>query len=179
MAPNSLDYKVAHRNVRYPRLEFSSGTLLLVLPIGQNSHALLQKHKTWIDTKSSFIAQCMADSNKKKLITRSADEFRKLVQNLALKTAQAMNVSVGRIYFRTMKTKWASLSVSRNLTVNMLMKQLPIHLIKYIIFHEIAHLIESRHNAHFWKIIENKYGNYQAKEKAMFAYWFLIHQTIG
>jgi predicted metal-dependent hydrolase len=75
-----------------------------------------------------------------------------------------------------MKTKWASLSPKGNLTVNIMMKDLPEHLIKYIILHEATHLIEKRHNESFWKLIAQKYKTYQAAENEIFVFWFLISQ---
>ena len=73
-----------------------------------------------------------------------------------------------------MKTKWASCSKKRNLTINTLMKFLPDYLIEYIIFHEIAHLKERKHNENFWKIVSRKFKNYEEMEKELFIYWFLI-----
>ena len=79
-----------------------------------------------------------------------------------------------KIYFRKMKTKWASCSAKRNLTINTLMKYLPDYLIKYVIFHEIAHLKEKRHNDEFWKIVSKKFVNYQKLERDLFVYWFQV-----
>jgi len=81
---------------------------------------------------------------------------------------------IHKIYFRRMKTKWASCSLKGNLTVNTLMKYLPEELIRYVIFHETAHLIERRHNDRFWGIISQKFGNYEKMEQDLFSYWFLI-----
>lgn len=73
-----------------------------------------------------------------------------------------------------MRTKWASLSHKKNLTINRLMKSLPEHLIKYIIFHEITHAIERRHNDRFWGIISGKFANYRKLDRDLFIYWFRV-----
>ena len=51
-----------------------------------------------------------------------------------------------RIYFREMKTKWASHSQNNNLTINTRLKYLPEDLISYIVYHETAHNLERKHN---------------------------------
>lgn len=56
------------------------------------------------------------------------------------------------------------------------MRYLPAHLIKYVIYHEAAHLIEKRHNARNWELIEKKFKNYQKIERDMFVYWFEINK---
>jgi len=76
-----------------------------------------------------------------------------------------------------MKTKWANHSKNGNLTVNSLLKYLPQDIIEYVIYHEITHSIERKHNENFWNLINRKHPNYQNKEKTLLTYWFLIQKT--
>jgi hypothetical protein len=76
-----------------------------------------------------------------------------------------------------MKTKWASHSKNNNLTINTLLKFLPEDLISYIVYHEIAHNIERKHNETFWNLINRKHLDYQTQEKKLLTYWFLIQRT--
>lgn len=76
-----------------------------------------------------------------------------------------------------MRSKWATLSPNRNLTLNNLLKCLPHDLIPCVIYHELAHLKERRHNVRFWAIISRKYKNHIDLESALFEYWFLIKRV--
>jgi hypothetical protein len=160
--------------VKYPRLEFKTGELLIVLPLGAKPDILLDKYKHWIIKKFDFIQECLRKARNKKLVCRSDKEFRKLIHSLTNKASKDLGVELNHIYFRKMKTKWASLSSARNLTVNSLVKYLPEYLIRYVIFHEVVHIIERRHNEKFWKIISCKFKNYQEMENEMFIYWLLV-----
>ena len=71
------------------------------------------------------------------------------------------------------------LQSQKNITVNTLTKYLPQDLIEYIIYHEIVHSIERRHNEKFWNIITKKYPDYQNKERDLLTYWFIIQKTIN
>jgi len=51
---------------------------------------------------------------------------------------------------------------------------LPVKLIEYVIFHEIAHLIVKKHNEVFWRIVSQRFKNYKKIEKELFSFWFLI-----
>jgi len=42
----------------------------------------------------------------------------------------------------------------------------------------MIHLIERKHNGHFWKIIAAEFDNYEEKEKELFEYWFLIQGVV-
>jgi predicted metal-dependent hydrolase len=55
---------------------------------------------------------------------------------------------------------------------------LPNNIIEYIIYHEIAHSIERKHNEKFWKLINKKFPDYETKEKDLLTYWFTIQKTI-
>ena len=168
------DYKVSYRNVKYPRLEFKTGILHLILPPGVNPKKLLRKHHNWIDKKRNFINKCLKNSARKQLIKRSEIEFNQNVYKLSNSYSKNLRVEINCIYFRVMKSKWASLSSKRNLTVNKLMRYLPLNLIKYIVFHETAHLIEMKHNEKYWEIISKEFKNYIDLERELFTYWFII-----
>lgn len=171
-----FEYKFVYRNVKYPRLEFRTGKLLLILPNGQKPEDVIERHENWIRKKKELIEESLRETNSKKLINRSDHETRDFIQHLVYEISNELNVSINKIYFRKMKTKWASCSPKKNLTVNILVKYLPRNLIEYVIYHEITHLIERRHNESFWKIISKKFPNYDEMEKELFTYWFLIQK---
>jgi len=174
MELHNIRYEVSYRAVKYPRLEFKTGELLIVLPFGHKPGVLLDKYKGWILKKFDFIKECLKNAKDKELINRTDEEFKELVYFLVKKTSKELGVKLNHIYFRKMRTKWASLSSAKNLTINRLMKYLPGYLIRYVVFHEIAHLIEKRHNDKFWQIISRKYEGHRKMEREMFAYWFLV-----
>ena len=178
MEAEDIDYKVSYRDVKYPRLELKTGNLLLVLPHGQDPDEIMGKHRDWINQKIEFIKASLKDSRGKKVFEREDREFKDVVRLFAEKISRELDVSVNRIYFRRMKSKWASCSSKGNLTINTLLGYLPEELIEYVVLHEIAHLIERRHNDRFWGIISTKFGEYQKMESDLFAYWFLIQDKV-
>ncbi len=168
------DYKVSYRNVKYPRLEFKTGILHLILPPGVNPKKLLRKHHNWIDKKRNFISESLKNSSRKTIANRTEIEFNDIVYKLSNFYSKKLRVETSSIYFRVMKTKWGSLSSRGNLTINKLMRYLPLNLIRYVIFHETAHLKEMRHNERYWGIISKEFKNYAELERELFAYWFII-----
>lgn len=173
---SSLDYDVSYRDIKYPRVELRTGKPLFVLPFGYKPDAIYKKHKNWVLKKINFIEECLSNAKDKKLFERSDEEFKKLAFSIVEKISIGLNLEIKGIYFRKMRTKWASLSSVKNLTVNKNMKYLPEYLIEYIIFHELTHIVEKNHNERFWQIISGKYKNYQEMEKELFEYWFKISE---
>lgn len=168
-------YSVVYRNIKYPRLEFRTGELVLVLPHnGHDPEEIVDRHRKWIEGKINFIYDHLKRSAKVKLQNRSIDELRRLVNKYVDEHTKTLNVNVNRIYIRTMKSKWASCSRKRSITVNTLLRYLPDELIRYVLFHEMVHNIEWTHNERFWRIIESEYPDHNKYESELFVYWFRV-----
>jgi predicted metal-dependent hydrolase len=177
--PETPKYTVEYRKVRHPRLEFKTGTLLIILPkTGWTPEQVLEKYGPWINRKQATINAAISQTTEATLVrTRTNNQLRMLVRRYAEEAQKDLNTKINRIYFREMKTKWASHSQNNNLTVNSLLKFLPEDLVSYIVFHEITHNLERRHNENFWSLIVKRHPNYQTKEKELLTYWFLIQKA--
>ena len=171
-------YNVAYRNVKHPRLEYKTGTLLIILPKGyKNEKQTLEKYKKWIQKKELAIRKALEEAQAKNLnLNRTDKELRNLIHTLAQNYQTQLDTRINKIYFKKMKTKWASHSPNGNLTVNTLMKYLPENLIEYITYHEITHTVEKKHNEKFWNIINKRFPDYETREKDLLTYWFMIQK---
>lgn len=178
--PTNIDYTVDYRNIKYPRLEYKTGNLHLILPKNyENETTILNKHQKWITRKEQIIKQALKEAENKTLnTTRTEKELKQLVHTTIQNYQKEQHLKVNKVFFRKMRTKWASYSKNRNLTINTQLKHLPKQLIEYIIYHELTHSIERKHNERFWKKIETKFKNHQQTEKELLIYWFLIQKTV-
>lgn len=175
-----VEYDVNYRTVKYPRLEFKTGNLMLILPKNYESEKkIIETHKEWIYKKHKEIINSLKASKNKKLNThRTQEEFKEFVHSIIKRNLHDLHLKVNKVYFKEMKSKWASCSSSKTLMVNSLLRYLPEPLIGYVVYHEIAHLIERKHNERFWKIIKGKYKDHQKREKELFLYWFLVQERL-
>lgn len=170
---SDVEYSTDYRNIRYPRLEFKTGKLHLILPLGYNNEKeLLEKHSHWIKIRDLQIKKALIDSKKLRLKNRSLIELKQITRKRLSKYKNKIN----KVYFKKMKSKWGSLSSSRNMTFNTLLKYVPKRIIYYVIFHEITHFKEKKHNEQFWNLIKQEYSNYKAMEKELLIYWFLVQE---
>ena len=176
--PETPKYTVEYRNVKHPRCEFKTGSLLIILPKkGWTPEQVLEKYGEWIKRKRATINAAVQETNGTALVQYRTDkELRMQVQRYAEAAQNDLNTKINKIYFRKMTTKWASHSQNNNLTINTCLKYLPEDLISYIIYHETAHNLERKHNENFWSLINSKHPDFQAKEKSLLTYWFLIQK---
>ena len=175
-----IEYEIIHRKVKYPRLELKTDRLRLVLPLGYENHEkLLEKHKNWIYKRVSCIKSSMEETKNRQLdFGRTEDEFRALVQTYIESISQELDVSVKQVYFRKMTSRWGSCSSKKNININRYMQYIPTELIEYVVFHEMAHLVEMGHNKRFKKIISTKFANHNEMERELLVYWLLIKENI-
>jgi hypothetical protein len=181
--PESVEtnYTIDYRDIKYPRLEFKTGTLQLILPKKYKNHQqLLQKHKKWIRQKHQTIQNALQQAKILQLNhKRTIPQLKTLIKKLVKQYQTELNTRTNKIIYRKMKTKWASYSKNKNLTINTILKYLPENLIEYIIYHEITHSIERKHNQNFWNIMTKKHPDYETREKDLLTYWFIIQKTIS
>ncbi len=183
---DSNSYEIVYRNIKNPRLEFKTGKLIAIVPPDYNCDSLISKYCKWIEDKEDFIQECRNNSAKVILQNRSLKEFRKFITDYISAQPEIKKYKTLRISLRTMKTKWASIKEEKEkieklyISINKKMQYLPDYLIRYIIFHETAHLKQKKHNGRFWNIIQNEYKNYREFEKELFVFWFKIeeHQNL-
>ncbi len=177
---NRINYDVIYRKIKHPRLEFKAGKLIAVLPYGFDVNILLNKYKNWIYSKGSFIKECRKEATFRKLSDRNLEELKTITAEILKNLIEKSGRNIDKVSFRWMKTKWAGLHIRRNsplkasLSVNKKVKYLPDYLVEYILFHEITHLQEKKHNRKFWEIIKSKYDNYKEMERELFIYWLKI-----
>ncbi|MGB3479499.1 MAG: M48 family metallopeptidase [bacterium] len=168
---------IYYRKIRYPRIELKTGELRLILPYGTSAHEIIKKHYAWISRKEKLIRKHLRASNNRKIINRSNNEFRNLIPKTANVFSKELNVKINNIYYRKMRTKWASCSSKQNLTINTMMRHLPKRQIEYILYHELVHMIEKKHNDRFWECISKKFKNHRKMEMSLFSYWFLLNSS--
>jgi len=171
-----LEYQVICRDVKYARLEIKNGDLQLIIPLNYYNHEeVIEKHRKWIYRKISRIKQLQKDAEEKEIeFGRTDDEFRLQVRSYVTNISHDLMVTVKRVSFRKMKSRWGSCSSAGNININTRLKYLPSHLIEYVVHHELTHLMEHKHSKRFWSMVSSKFPNYREMEEELSIYWFLV-----
>lgn len=174
-----IPYEVISRKIRCARLEFRRGCLKLVVPSGFNEHEkLLNKHKLWIYRRFVDHQQRYLFAEEIELHSgRTEGQLQEHVESLIASIGDELGVFPKKVAFREMRTKWGSCSSKGNINLNTYLKCLPERLIEYVVFHEMAHLIEMNHGPRFKEMINTKFHEHKVFEKQLRVYWFVIMET--
>ncbi|HOL21339.1 MAG TPA: M48 family metallopeptidase [bacterium] len=174
-------YKKIYRKIRSARLEFENGTLNVILPENYwNGDTLINQHRRWILKQIERFdeiqkrAKCLTINKNANIIT-----FQNFVNEKISVFARELNVSVSQIKFKKLKSRWGSCSSDGEIIINTILMFLPERYIEYIVFHEVLHRIEKRHNKKFYTLLKDKFPDREIIEKNLSAYWYILSNKKG
>lgn len=177
--PDKISYKVSYRNVRYARIEFRAGNIHLVVPKGYNYRVLLEKKAGWIKKKQIYLKQVVKNYKDRNLEEKTVEDLKVKVNNSVNHYSRKLGVSVNKITYRKSRSRWASINTLNNISINKDMRFLPSHLIEYIVFHELSHIIHRNHGKKFRELIESEFADHKMYDNELYYYWILISKRTG
>ena len=174
MDNEEIIYRVSYRAVKYPRIELSSTIPLIILPKGMKPELVISRYKEWLKRRLNHINKLLTEPPNLILYNRSDEDFISLVYSYIENMSKELNVKVSKVKFTKMKTKWGSMNSKQRLSLNLLMKYIPEYHIKYIVYHELCHILVNCHNKKFYQLVSLKFMDYKRIKKELNDYWYLI-----
>jgi len=83
------------------------------------------------------------------------------IKPLALEYAKNLGVQFNECKISEMKYRWGSCTPKNNINFSWRIIKAPMFVIRYIVVHELIHLIESNHTPTFWNILSIQVPDYQ------------------
>ena len=179
MPSREIKYKVVKRKIKYPRLELKTGGLVVVIPRDGDFDVpeFIFKHKDWINNKQSLIKKFSRVKISLRDQALTKEGLRDLIFNLIDQYGKVIKIKPKRIIIKNMKSKWGSCSSNKNLCFNLSLSRLPDRMIQYVIYHEMCHLINRKHDDSFKLLLKKRYKNPSQFESKLFSYWFALNKN--
>lgn len=74
--------------------------------------------------------------------------------------APLMQVTPKQLKLSSARTQWGSCTSRGVVRLNWQLVKMPLHLIDYVVVHELAHLVEMNHSAAFWRVVASVCPDY-------------------
>lgn len=165
-----IPFEVVRRRVRYSRVEFKATGLRVVVPRDINPLQFLEDNKKSIVKKYHKLIQQRETARKIPMTDWTEEEFSRIVSGYLHRYSRQLKVKTPTIKFRKMKRRWGSCRSDGTVTLNVFLQFVPEHLIAYIIYHELAHILVRGHNKKFKTIIAKEFPNYRQLDKELNLY---------
>ena len=145
-----------HRNSKRYTIRIRSGVVSVTLPTwGSYKEAIefVQFHKQTLLSKIETVRPLpvIPDSEIRELRIKALEYLPGRLQALAkINRFEYSGVKISKS-----KSRWGSCSSKKNINLSLFLMRLPLHLIDYVILHELCHTIEMNHGPQFWELLEN------------------------
>jgi len=123
---------------------------------------ILESYRTRLVFDKEFYLSKFKQPRAKKLFE---DFYKKQAKEvLGEKTAELskqMGLKFNRVTIRTAQTRWGSCSSLGNINFSWRLVMAPMHIMDYVVIHELAHLIHKNHSVRFWKLVGQHFPAYK------------------
>lgn len=97
---------------------------------------------------------------------------------LAEKLASRHHLRLGGLLVKSQRTRWASCSARRNLSLNTKLLFLSPDLVRYVVIHELCHTVHMNHGKEFWRLVATHEPNYKVLDQALRDAWKSLPQWV-
>ncbi len=95
---------------------------------------------------------------------------------LAEKIASKHSLELGGLLVKSQRTRWASCSAQRNLSLNTKLLFLSPDLVRYVLIHELCHTVHMNHSSDFWRFLASHEPRYKPLDQSLREAWKCVPQ---
>jgi hypothetical protein len=109
------------------------------------------------------------DETKQETLARSyREQIKAAVPDVITKWEPMIGVNVKHVFVQKMKTKWGSCNPgTRSIRLNTDLAKKPRECLEYIVVHEMVHLLEPTHNAHFVALMDRLMPQWRVRREQL------------
>ncbi len=86
---------------------------------------------------------------------------------LMMEFSEQLGKRPSAVRYRDPRSQWGSCSSARVVTLSWRVMMAPPHAQRYLVAHEVAHLVEMNHSQRFWKVVASLDPNWRAGQKTL------------
>lgn len=138
---NTLKVEIKEMSMVKPTVEVSETTFTIITPNKDDNFLIKKQVETYIKEQAL------------QLFTKFTKEY-----------CDLLGCQYEKITLRKQKTRWGSCSTKGTLSFNIRLMGAPIEVIRYVVLHEVVHLIHFNHSTSFWHTIEGVMPDYKLRK---------------
>jgi hypothetical protein len=136
---------------------------LRVIPVLSKTSPLLTAHELIIHAVESGNQVAI----KKAVLQWYKREALRVFEECVEYFAPLMGVALRELKISSARTQWGSCTALGVVRLNWQLVTMPLHLIDYVVVHELAHLQEMNHSPAFWRVVESVCPDYSRIRKEL------------
>jgi predicted metal-dependent hydrolase len=166
-----INYILSYRKVKHPRIEVYRDAVKVIVPRNSSMQVdeFVKGHLDWIKRKIDYFRELenIADN----LSFHPRDDLKGVVDFYIRECIDFLGVSPRKVFFRKMRKYWGSCNSKKgHIIFNKDLIYLPDDLVRYVVIHEMCHLVEGNHSKRFWQLVEKLDRDFREKGKLLTCY---------
>jgi len=89
------------------------------------------------------------------------------------------SLKFNRVFVKCQRTRWASCSRHKAISLNLKLLFLPMHLVRYVFIHELCHTIHMNHSQKYWAFLASREPEYVSLDKELRGAWRVVPPWVG
>lgn len=160
---NKIDSKAELQSLFKPGIPFQTFNHELVFLESNRKYIFISISDTKI--KVNYPLETNFDDINVQLIIRKAiektyiSEANPILRKRIIQLAELHQFKFQEIRVKSLKSSWGNCSHKNVITLNSHLIRMPLHLIDYVILHELCHTIEKNHGKYFWLLLQKVTNN--------------------
>ena len=82
-----------------------------------------------------------------------------------------LSLAFRRVGFKRQRTRWGSCSQHKSISLNAKLLFLDPALVRYVMVHELCHLVEMNHSPRFWSLVQKHHADFLAHDRELRRGW--------
>ena len=96
-----------------------------------------------------------------------------------VRLARERKFELGNVLVKSQRTRWASCSSKKTISLNLRLVCLPEELVRYVLFHELAHCRYMNHSSKFWAEVRSYEAHFEMRDAELRTAWRYIPAWLG
>lgn len=163
-----IPYTLVKSKIKNIYIQIKNGQVIVKAPLKvkeQYIKELVKKKSKWIYEKIEDSKQKMRETEK--IEKKDIEKLSKIVNENIKEYSIKLGVTPNKVRIKNIKYAWGSCSSKKNITINMNLAKKDEDIIKYVVLHEMCHLIHMNHSKKFWDLIERYMPKYKENRKRL------------
>lgn len=173
------DIEITYRRTRRLSIRIvKSGDVHVSAPIGMPKAAVeqfIERNKEWIekarkrsseglDRRAEFYSQLPLETRAQK--ETAQQKLSSLIAPMVENHSRIMGVQPSAVSYRAMISRWGVCNVrSKSICFSTYLLLLPLWCVEHVVVHELCHLLEPRHNARFYSLMDKYFPRWHEARK--------------
>ena len=153
---DEMAVRVVSAALRRPEVRFDDAITIMCPPALLGEHAVLRRT----------------------LLRALKEEARREAAQLIAVEAPRLGVRIRALRIADQKSLWGSCSAGGRISLNWRLLLAPPEVFRYVVIHELAHLIRRDHSARFWSLVARQMPDYEERRNWLRKNGASLHQTL-